>query len=404
MADNSELASEGSDIDAGSEDDETFIGLNLGQAVLQEVQQDNDEDLCGFFKSDSDSDADFEGFHNEWIEHDFDPHLIRQFNGNPEASEQQPEEAQPVQYFSMVWDEEVWTHLVAETNRYAEQERTRNPPLPNALKWTPVDIPTMKAFIGLVFCMGILRLPHLYDYWRQRKPMFRTAFNNIMPRDRFSQIWRYLHLHNNHAPQPVRPDRLVNLRWLVEHLNQTFTDAYTPNGTVTIDKSMIEFKGRLGFRQHLPAKPVKGAVRMWSLAESTTGYLHRFQIYTGKEDRQEKGLTYRVVMDLTEHLEQKYVRLYMDNSCTSVELLEDLVVHGIYGCGTLRSNCKGLPTALLPKNVKLNKHDYKVAQKNELTFCIWQDTEPVLVLSNFHDPDGYVNRQSGQGSTMCKGT
>jgi len=60
--------------------------------------------------------------------------------------------------------------------------------------------------------------------------------------------------------------------------------------------------------------------------------------------------------------------------------------------GTVRTNRKGLP-----KQLKLNKHEFKVAQKDELTFCVWQDTKAVCVLSNFHDPEsqGTVNRRSG---------
>jgi hypothetical protein len=48
----------------------------------------------------------------------------------------------------------------------------------------------------------------------------------------------------------------------------------------------------------LPAKPTKWGVKLWNMADSDTGYMHCFQIYTGKEDAQEKGSSYRVVMDL----------------------------------------------------------------------------------------------------------
>ena len=39
-----------------------------------------------------------------------------------------------------------------------------------------------------------------------------------------------------------------------------------------------------------------------------------------------------------------------------------------------------------------------MAQQDELSFCAWMDTKPVLVLSNFHYPAevGQVNRRSGQ--------
>lgn len=58
-------------------------------------------------------------------------------------------------------------HLAEKTNSYAEQEWIRDPSHTNTPKWTPADPATLKAFIGLVFCMGIIRLPHRHDYWRQ---------------------------------------------------------------------------------------------------------------------------------------------------------------------------------------------------------------------------------------------
>ena len=77
--------------------------------------------------------------------------------------------------------------------------------------------------------------------------------------------------------------------------------------------------------------------------------------------------------------------------------MKDLHTQGVLACGTVRTNRKGLPKQLLPKQLKLNKHEFKVAQKDELTFCVWQDTKAVCVLSNFHDPEiaRTVNRRSG---------
>ena len=125
--------------------------------------------------------------------------------------------------------------------------------------------------------------------------------------------------------------------------------------------------------------------------------MHRFQVYTGKEDRQEKGLSHRVVMDLCSQMFGKNLYVYFDNFYTGVELLQDLHTRGVMLCGTVYTNRKRLSKELLPKQLKLNKHEYKVAQKDELTFCVWQDTKAVCVLSNFHDPQavGVVNRRLG---------
>ena len=136
MGEELDIATKGSNIDAGSDNEDVLSGLNLHQARLQEVQNGEDKDLMGFFQSDSDSDSEFEGFHSIWVEQRFDTQFARRFIGESGASEQQSEEAQPIHYFDMICGDEVWSHLVRETNTYAQQESARNPPPPNAPKWT----------------------------------------------------------------------------------------------------------------------------------------------------------------------------------------------------------------------------------------------------------------------------
>ena len=94
------------------------------------------------------------------------------------------------------------------------------------------------------------------------------------------------------------------------------------------------------------------------------------------------------------NMEDQNVCVYMDNFYTGMELLKYLRLHGIYACEKVQANCKGLPTALLPKKLKLAKHKYTVAQLDDMSFCHWMDTKPVMILSNIHDPTavGIVNR------------
>ena len=69
----------------------------------------------------------------------------------------------------------------------------------------------------------------------------------------------------------------------------------------------------------------------------------------------------------------------------TVGLLNDLHVRGIMTCGTVRANRNGLPTTFLPKNVRLQRGDFKRAQKDDLAYVIWMDTKAVITLSNVHD-------------------
>ena len=404
MAEGGDARSEGSDISVGnlSDFDENNNEIHA-EPEENELENENGannlQNFAAFFDSDNESDgSEFEGFDADWKRGNFTDRPVHNFTENGGINALLPDDARAKQFFQLIWTNEMWQHIVIETNRYANEERTLHPPPQFAPKWTDVDIPTIKAFVGLCFAMGIIRLSYRSDYWRVSKRLFKTNFNEVMTRDRFALIWRYLHLNDRNAAPPAVPDKLGKLRWFVNFLNAKFTELYMPYGFVTIDESMVKFKGRLSFRQYLPSKPIKWGVKIWTMAESTTGYVCKFQIYTGKEANQGKGLSHRVVIELMNDYQNKNISLFIDNFYTGTDLLTELLMRGIYACGTVRSNRKGLPAELLPKNLHLNKHEYRVAQKDELTFCHWMDTKAVLVLSNFHHPEsvGMVNRRSGQ--------
>ncbi|KAL7406584.1 hypothetical protein ABVT39_022659 [Epinephelus coioides] len=254
----------------------------------------------------------------------------------------------------------------------------------------------METFIGLCVTMGILQLPARRDYWRQKKWLFQTCVPKAMSRDRFAMIWRYLHLQDNLADDVDRSDKLWKLRWFLDYLTTQFQSLYELDGFVTVDESMVKLKGRLAFRQYLPLKPTKWGVNVWVMAETSTGYVANFQVYTGREGTQEKGLAHRVVMDLSTPYYGSHLSIYMENFYSGVELFQDMKSKGLNACGTVRANRKGLPkNKMLTKQTSLGKHEFKVAQKDDLTFCVWQDTKAVMVLSNYHDPTekGSVKRR-----------
>jgi hypothetical protein len=408
MADNN---SDGSDVEVDNDDE---IGTNNGN-FFEENDSEVPEDpidramqqdftvFAMFNEDDVDESYEFEGFDDVWRFENFQNPNAPKFRQRAGPQIQHPQEYRAIDYFELFYSEEMWDRLVTETNRYSDQQRTVNPPPANAPKFKHVDRDKMKAFIGLTLSMGIMRLPQRHDYWRKNKWLFETNFNSVMSRDNFDLIWRYFHLQDN-TIAPAERDPLWKMRWYLDYLVSKFKTVYFPNEHVAIDESMVKFKGRLAFRQYLPSKPIKWGVKVWSLCESSTGYAWNFQIYTGKEEgRQEHGLTYRVVMDLTRELQGSHMKVFMDNFYSSVQLFQTLRACGLLACGTVRANRKGLPVELLPRNVALERGAYKVAQKDEMMYSIWQDTKPVLVISNYHDPseEGTVQRRQGRQNRVA---
>ena len=72
---------------------------------------------------------------------------------------------------------------------------------------------------------------------------------------------------------------------------------------------MIKFKGRYHMKQYIRNKPTKWGFKCFTLCDSESAYICRFEIYTGHQTdpNNEHGATHQVVMRLMEHyLNQGY--------------------------------------------------------------------------------------------------
>lgn len=83
------------------------------------------------------------------------------------------------------------------------------------------------------------------------------------------------------------------------------------------------------------------------MLRSQTGYIHKFQVYTGKGTECTNGLLYGVMMHLMEDLHDEGRMLYVDNFYTLPTLFEDLYELGIFASGTVRVNRKHFPAKAL---------------------------------------------------------
>nr|XP_039250401.1 piggyBac transposable element-derived protein 4-like isoform X2 [Styela clava] len=261
-------------------------------------------------------------------------------------------------------------------------------------EWKDVDVKEIKAFLGMIIAMGIIRLPNIHLYWQKKNWIFDVpSFNKIMPRDRFVEIHRYMHFCDEAlAPRSDDPkkDKLFKIRGLLSLLLPLFESCYKPGQDLSIDESLIPFKGRISFRQFIKRKRARFGIKVWVLAESSTGYVSRLKIYVGREPTAgpETGLSSRVVKYLINPFEGLYHRLYVDNFYTSPELFEDLLSKGVFACGTFRSNSVVFPKDLIVTRVSAiprGTSDWRVS--NQLLAQSWVDNRVVYFLSTFHEPE-----------------
>ena len=92
-------------------------------------------------------------------------------------------------------------------------------------------------------------------------------------------------INNNNAMPQGNKDKLYKLRPLINSLNNSFIKLYNVSRQVSIDESVILFKGRSSLKQYNPMKPIKRGYKVWSMADMD-GYLYKFEIYQGKNQEQ----------------------------------------------------------------------------------------------------------------------
>lgn len=195
--------------------------------------------------------------------------------------------------------------------------------------------------------------------WSQKWPFGFPSILDIMTRARSEFLTKYLHCNDITNNPPWRTpghDKLCHIRPILDDILQKCTNNYNPHREQSIDEGMIAYKGRLSFKQYLPAKPTKLGIKIWERALPQNGYCHEFQIYTGKVagGATEEGLGAIVVQNLRRKIIKKGHHVHMDNFF-SPRFFTDLYAGEVYCCGTVRGNRKCMLEGI--KSCKLKNHD-----------------------------------------------
>ena len=207
--------------------------------------------------------------------------------------------------------------IVQESERYACQKG----------RSFETSIPEMKAFLGMNFAMALNKQPSLKSYWSTDSGLGNPLIQNTMPRKNFLNILQNLHFANNlqNLPNSTDPqfDRAWKIQLILLHLNERFMKAIEPEEHQSVDEHMCKYKGRSIMRQYMKNKPIKWGFKFWFRSAAKSGYLHQFDIYTGRKQDTECGLSESVVLSLCEPLTNSFCHVYFDNFYTSPTLLKN---------------------------------------------------------------------------------
>ncbi|KAJ8918220.1 hypothetical protein NQ315_014089 [Exocentrus adspersus] len=233
-----------------------------------------------------------------WQEAPTDPKNFP-FSKNNELLVPIPGNNEPVDYFHMIFDDDILKLMENETNQYAEEifcsEGTTEKSRVTRCKSVTCD--KMLKFIALVLHTGAIKMNRLQDYWKIHPLYNMKYFSAFMSHDRFLLILRRLHFARNPGHGENSTDRLHKIRPVLNFFNNKMAQLYYPGKELSLDESMVLWRGRLVFRQYIKkqAPQNKYGIKLYMLTEPS-GIIIKSQVYTGAlHDGGGKGHTTRVV-------------------------------------------------------------------------------------------------------------
>ena len=118
-----------------------------------------------------------------------------------------------------------------------------------------------EIYLGCLIMMGIVKMPQMTSYWSHELRF--SSIADRISRNMFQSINKYLHFnnYNNHCLDPNSQN-------------------YENENNMSVDETIIPFKGRNSLKQYLPKKPKKWRFNVISRC-GVSGIVYDFHFYDG---------------------------------------------------------------------------------------------------------------------------
>jgi hypothetical protein len=228
-----------------------------------------------------------------------DPHYLS-FLSSPEL-QQTPTTDGQIDFFRLIFDDEMCDFIVNQTNAYADSLRRRASSSARINRWKPLTRNEFLVFLGLLFHTGTVKLPSLMEYWSTDSyfegMMSVSWFPKNMSLHRFFLILRCLHFAPN--PTDAPKDALYKIRPLLDFFHRKIDEVFAIGG----DEAMVLWRGHLRFRQYNQTKHQKYGLKLYMLTEPS-GVVRKFLVNAVSPDTN---------LDHAQLVEDKTHSLYVDN-------------------------------------------------------------------------------------------
>ena len=258
---------------------------------------------------------------------------------------------------------------------------TRNTPKINFIE---TDEEELLKFLSLCLLQGQKKAPSIRHLFTDNPLYYTPIFAYTMTGRRFEQLLRCINGHyTGHVDSSTQ--KLNKIYPILHPIFVNFQAAYSPSKALSLDESLLLFRGRLSFQQYIKGKKARYGIKLFELT-TPDGYVLNIEIYQRKSDNiQETSKTSSLVLRLIQPYLSKGHHLFMDNFYNSIELSKELLRHKTHTTGTLRSNRKGNPKEVTSKKLKKGEHIWR--GRGQIYVSKWRDKRDVLSITTNHHPE-----------------
>ena len=302
--------------------------------------------------------------------------------------------------FGLYITDDMLEHFVDATNSYAESKKESKRSMYRQFKMVPLTKEELLRYLGILLLLSINSVRSYRQAWNRKSSQLLVRLHDLMSRNRFEAISAFFHVVTPDKESPNDP--LKKIRSMHDGVKKGCAQYYQPLRELSVDERMVKSKARSHFRQYIRNKPTKWGFKYWVLADPT-GYTLDFDLYCGGRRTtaiSEHGLSYDVVMELTQMYQHQGYYLFIDNFYTSPALVKSLKEWDIGTTGTLRTNRRGIPESVLQLHTAMTRSDvprgtgYYIRVGEEVYIC-WKDSSCVTLSNNYPGhTDGTVKRRT----------
>ena len=139
----------------------------------------------------------------------------------------------------------------------------------------------LEQFLGILLFSGYHSVPSERDFWSTQPDLQVPFIATLMARNRFLKIKENFHVADN---SNLEASKVAKVKPLYDAFNRNLKQFGILHEKMSIDESMVPYKGLHSIRQYIKSKPIKFGYKIWALC-GEDGYPYHLEIYCGKSER-----------------------------------------------------------------------------------------------------------------------